>query len=1201
MLSRTLFSSLLILLVLSVAGTLAAPYNGDIMEFIQPDGTVIEAKVWGDEYYAHVESLDGYTLTFEKDSGWITYAEINSDGSELVSTGKRYLAEDIIAGKSANANIKRQGLKKGVKLKIERIREKALSKKKMLDRLDISGVKADADAGDGADADIQADGVVAPAPLLGEVKGLILLIQFPDESGTISRTEIDNYANQLGYTGYGNNGSVRDYYSDVSNGLLDYTNYVTEYYTAKQNKSYYTDPDIGYGTRARELIKEALVYLDSQGADFSLLSTNSSNRILAINAFYVGVSGNAWSEGLWPHKSSMNGAFSADGVSSGSYQITNIGSSLRLRTFCHENGHMIGGWPDLYDYGGESRGVGNFCLMAGGGNNSNPVPPNAYFRDLRGWENVTDITDELPGELFTINTNAYESLKYRNVNNSAESFMIEAKRKNGRNQYIPDEGLLIWHIDADGSNNNEQMTPSQHYRVSVEQADGNFQLENNNSSGGSGDLFHDGYRDIFNKNTTPDSNWWDGSESGFALWDISAVGDVMSFKVGLVSDVFVGQWLFDSNFQDSSGNMNHGVGNNFSGDFWVDSFDAGKGQSLNFDGADDYVDFGDVAGDAEVSVGMWIKPDKYANMMLASKLPTDASGKGWAVRLLDDGRMMFYIGSEGNIAGLESSGRAYSPGQWSHVLCTFGSQAAKIYVDGILSRQVDGINLGVDDKTVSLKVSVPTSFYPTEFYDGQIDELHVSNKVLGPTVITQLAAVSDNVYPGLEGYWRFDDMQNNSVNDVSGNGYDASIAGNSLEVDGVGGKGLELDGDGDYCSIPAMNLNSNTVSMTAWVKITEDQKDWAGIVFSRGGNTVAGLSVRSGSHELRYHWNGSASTYGWSSGIDLPLDRWVMVALVVSPTAATIAMYDDGELEYNTNVMAHAVEEFDGAITIGYDPTSSRYFKGSIDDVRIYSRTIDFDDIALLTDQGKAMLPVPANGKIDYPFENTTLSWQPALGMTGQHVYGGTDYQAVVEADINSAEHLFTLGAYDYTLQVDLASHMTFYWRIDGEKSGGDMVKGDVWSFTTGGDLIEPPTFNKSLIKQDPADIENDYAGSIADTAKLANNSPQSQLRYSVFSGPGWLVVGEDGALSGKPGLSDVGLNAFVVKASDDFDNYDTTLLNITVADFYTGHKGLVDFAGLAAQWLDADCELCEGADLNNDNDVDIDDLEIFMSNWMVK
>ncbi len=65
--------------------------------------------------------------------------------------------------------------------------------------------------------------------------------------------------------------------------------------------------------------------------------------------------------------------FCADGVCTYRYQITNMGSALTLGTFCHENGHMLMGWPDLYDYGYDSTGAGVFCLMAYGGFALNPA------------------------------------------------------------------------------------------------------------------------------------------------------------------------------------------------------------------------------------------------------------------------------------------------------------------------------------------------------------------------------------------------------------------------------------------------------------------------------------------------------------------------------------------------------------------------------------------------------------------------------------------------------------------------------------------------------------------------------------------------------------------------------------------------------------------------------------------------------------
>ena len=49
------------------------------------------------------------------------------------------------------------------------------------------------------------------------------------------------------------------------------------------------------------------------------------------------------------------------------YQMTDMRDALLLRTFCHENGHMICDFPDLYDYGYESKGTGRYCLMSSSG------------------------------------------------------------------------------------------------------------------------------------------------------------------------------------------------------------------------------------------------------------------------------------------------------------------------------------------------------------------------------------------------------------------------------------------------------------------------------------------------------------------------------------------------------------------------------------------------------------------------------------------------------------------------------------------------------------------------------------------------------------------------------------------------------------------------------------------------------------------
>ena len=60
------------------------------------------------------------------------------------------------------------------------------------------------------------------------------------------------------------------------------------------------------------------------------------------------------------------------------YQMSNIGKQLSLATICHENGHLLFGYPDLYDYTGKTAGCGTYSLMSYISNEKNPVPTDPY-------------------------------------------------------------------------------------------------------------------------------------------------------------------------------------------------------------------------------------------------------------------------------------------------------------------------------------------------------------------------------------------------------------------------------------------------------------------------------------------------------------------------------------------------------------------------------------------------------------------------------------------------------------------------------------------------------------------------------------------------------------------------------------------------------------------------------------------------------
>jgi hypothetical protein len=174
-------------------------------------------------------------------------------------------------------------------------------------------------------------------------------------------------------------------------------------------------------------------------------------------------------------------------------------------------------------------------------------------------------------------------------------------------------------------------------------------------------------------------------------------------------------------------------------------------------------------------------------------------------------------------------------------------------------------------------------------------------------------------------------------------------------VAGVLGAALEFDGIDEDVSIPAFNLNSNSATITAWVKRNGKQDVFAGIVFSRDGETIAGIGSGSvgepdwqSNHELYYTWNDTEDTWQFHSGLFMPDGKWVFVGLVLEPTKGTLYLSEDGKLASATNKVSHDIEEFNGVTRIGHDKKPNfppRFFKGAIDDVRIYDRALSAGEI----------------------------------------------------------------------------------------------------------------------------------------------------------------------------------------------------------------------------------------------------------------
>eukprot|EP00568_Trieres_chinensis_P003177 CAMPEP_0183293584 /NCGR_PEP_ID=MMETSP0160_2-20130417/2215_1 /TAXON_ID=2839 ORGANISM="Odontella Sinensis, Strain Grunow 1884" /NCGR_SAMPLE_ID=MMETSP0160_2 /ASSEMBLY_ACC=CAM_ASM_000250 /LENGTH=341 /DNA_ID=CAMNT_0025454725 /DNA_START=17 /DNA_END=1042 /DNA_ORIENTATION=+ len=234
----------------------------------------------------------------------------------------------------------------------------------------------------------------------------------------------------------------------------------------------------------------------------------------------------------------------------------NIG---RIGVICHETGHFLG-LPDLYDGTGGS-GVGTHCLMGNswGWDGSQHCPPamSAWAKNHMGWLDIQALSRS--GN-YHLAASHFSNVVYTvsNPSNQYEYFLIENKQRSYKfDNCLPEEGLVIWHIDEE-TGYNEEGFPGQpgwpengdHYRVALVSADGLYNLEKGSDLGMPSNFFYGGVNEFGSAgginefgsagvgrsgqvtSKFPNTDWYSRGKvikSGFSIQNISPPMHQMSF------------------------------------------------------------------------------------------------------------------------------------------------------------------------------------------------------------------------------------------------------------------------------------------------------------------------------------------------------------------------------------------------------------------------------------------------------------------------------------------------------------------------------------------------------------------------------------------------------------------------------------------------------------------------------------------------
>jgi hypothetical protein len=218
-------------------------------------------------------------------------------------------------------------------------------------------------------------------------------------------------------------------------------------------------------------------------------------------------------------------------------------------------------------------------------------------------------------------------------------------------------------------------------------------------------------------------------------------------------------------------------------------------------------------------------------------------------------------------------------------------------------------------------------------------------------------------------YWRFSEISGPVAHDSAG-AFDGTYGG--AVTLGVAGPrptdflGFELTNraaqfvndannlNESWVTIPPLNLNTNTVTITCWIYPTGDQADYAGLFFCRNNRTTAGLNYGGGysgnAGVLCYTWNNDSRTWGWNSGLTPPPNQWSLVALAIEPAQATLYLINTNGEQTATNGVTHPDQAFAGSGTIGTDTYNpyGRVFNGILDEMAVFDRTLSPTEIAQL-------------------------------------------------------------------------------------------------------------------------------------------------------------------------------------------------------------------------------------------------------------
>lgn len=361
----------------------------------------------------------------------------------------------------------------------------------------------------------------------------------------------------------------------------------------------------------------------------------------------------------------------------------------------------------------------------------------------------------------------------------------------------------------------------------------------------------------------------------------------------------------------------------------------------------------------------------------------------------------------------------------------------------------------------------------------------------------------------LLGQWKMNEGSGTVLVDASGNGNNATLQ-NAKDIIWATGKeslALYLPGTSSRFAIASNQASLNIadkITIAGWIKPTSNSN--MAILAKNSSDGYELKTTSSGKIEFKFNATTNGTTYRILSNASYPTDdvTWMHVAATYDGTTSKI--YINGLLDQSVTFSTPVpIVTNTAGLYIGAMADGSYRWKGSLDDLRLYSGALDATAISqlagvTLSPPATPTLSAPADGSYDIPY-NQTLNWNAVSGVN--------QYEVVVSQSSTFATQLLQNTITNASIQLtDLLPGKIYYWRVRAINSVGNGSWSATWSFTT---MIPPPT-GTTLVANWKM---NEGSGAVL----IDNSGNNNNATLQNTSGISW-VIGKDGQALNLPGTS---------------------------------------------------------------------------------